>query len=123
MESIRHYISNLLYERKLICAEYVMKEYFDALDAPTKIFLRKIIMTKTILDDIKQKFPINIPSSCGGSSTGESTDSDDDVDEETIAYKIDELKKQKKRITDRIYLLKKRHTYSEDKPSDIFPDS
>ena len=123
MESVRHYISNLLFERKLNCAEYVMKEYFDALDAPSKIFLRKIIMTKTILDDIKQKFPINILSSCGGSSSGESTESDDDVDEETIAYKIEELKKQKKRLADRIYLLKKRHQYTEETPQTVFGDN
>ena len=49
----------------------------------------------------------------------------DDVDEETVENKIEELKKQKKRLTDRIYLLKRKHIYTADVDDleNLFPDS
>ena len=112
MESIRQYLTTLLYERKLDCACYIWDTYHDSLDLITKNFLRKLIKSKEILDDIRERFPVNIPSENGGSD--ESADSDEDVDEETVENKIEELKKQKKRLTDRIYLLKKKHTYTAD---------
>ena len=121
METIRKYIQSLLFERKLSCAEWVYDKHFDSLDLATKNYLRKLIKSKEILDEIKNLFPVNIPSSNGDSE--ESAESDDEIDEETVEYKIEELKKQKKRLTDRIYLLKKKYQYSQDNPEDVFGDS
>lgn len=121
METIRHYLTTLLYERKLDCAEYIWNTYHDSLDLVTKNFLRKLIKSKEILDDIRERFPVNVPSSVGRSE--ESAESDDDVDEETYEYRLEDLQRQKKRLIDRIYLLKKKHRYTEDNPSDIFPES
>ena len=80
METIRKYIQSLLFERKLSCAEWVYDKHFDSLDLATKNYLRKLIKSKEILDEIKNLFPVNIPSSNGDSE--ESAESDDDVDEE-----------------------------------------
>ena len=122
METIRKYIQSLLFERKLSCAEWVYDKHFDSLDLATKNYLRKLIKSKEILDEIKTLFPTTVPSSVGGSE--ESAESDDDeYDEETYESRLEDLQRQKKRLTDRIYLLKKKHRYSEDTPSDIFPDS
>ena len=123
METIRKYIQSLLFERKLSCAEWVYDKHFDSLDLATKNYLRKLIKSKEILDEIKNLFPVNIPSSNGDSE--ESAESDDDVDEETVENKIEELKKQKKRLTDRIYLLKRKHIYTADVDDleNLFPDS
>ena len=121
METIRHYIQSLLFERKLACAEWVWDKYQDSLDIATKNYIRKLIKSKEILDEMKILFPSTAPSSSGDSNETPEN-SDDEVDEETVEYKINELKKQKKRLTDRIYLLKKKHQYSQETPESVFGD-
>ena len=124
METIRHYIQSLLFERKLLCAEWVYDKHFDSLDLATKNYLRKLIKSKEILDEIKTLFPTTVPSSSGDSNETPEN-SDDEIDEETVENKIEELKKQKKRLTDRIYLLKRKHIYTADVDDleNLFPDS
>lgn len=122
METIRHHIQSLLFERKLSCAEWVYDKHFDSLDLATKNYLRKLIKSKEILDEIKTLFPTTVPSSSGDSE--ESAESDDDsCDDETYESRLEDLQRQRKRITDRIYLLKKKYEYTQDNPDDIFPDT
>lgn len=119
MESIKNYINCLLFERKLDCAVYVWENYLDSLDLSLKNYIRKLIKSKEILNDIKERFPCISPSL---GSSEESVESEDDDDEETYEYKLECLQKAKKRLTDRIYLLKKKHRYTEDTPQDVFPE-
>ena len=121
METIRNHIQSLLFERKLACAEWVWDKYHDSLDIATRNYIRKLIKSKEILDEMKILFPSTAPSSSGDSNETPEN-SDDEVDEETVEYKINELKKQKKRLTDRIYLLKKKHQYSQETPESVFGD-
>ena len=122
METIRKYIQSLLFERKLSCAEWVYDKHFDSLDLATKNYLRKMIKSKEILDEIKTLFPSTVPISTDGSE--ESAESDDDsCDDETYESRLEDLQRQRKRITDRIYLLKKKYEYSQETPESVFGDS
>ena len=122
METIRKHIQSLLFERKLSCAEWVYDKHFDSLDLATKNYLRKLIKSKEILDEIKTLFPSTVPISTDGSE--ESAESDDDsCDDETYESRLEDLQRQRKRITDRIYLLKKKYEYSQETPESVFGDS
>ena len=121
METIKLYLSTLLYERKLDCAEYIWNTYHDSLDLSLKNFIRKLIKSKEILDDIKERFPVNIPSENGSDESAESDD--DEYDDETYESRLEDLQRQKKRLIDRIYLLKKKHRYTEETPQSVFGDT
>ena len=122
METIRKYIQSLLFERKLSCAEWVYDKHFDSLDLATKNYLRKMIKSKEILDEIKTLFPVNIPSENESDETPTESD-DDEYDDETYESRLEDLQRQKKRLTDRIYLLKKKHRYEEETPQSVFGDT
>ena len=121
METIRKYIQSLLFERKLSCAEWVYDKHFDSLDLATKNYLRKMIKSKEILDEIKTLFPSTVPSENESDDTPESDD--DSCDDETYERRLEDLQRQRKRITDRIYLLKKKYEYSQETPESVFGDS
>ena len=128
MDTLRKHLSKMDYDTRCECARYIKAKYITIIDTPTMNYILSISNQDKILKDIQEAYRDFVPSSPSIASsdyTPSDHTTENDIDENNVEDAIKELQQKRKRLTDRIYSLRKKHFYKDDKDvdniADLFP--
>ena len=125
MDTLRKHLSQMDYETRCECARYIQAKYITIIDTPTRNYILSISNQDKILKDIQEAYNSSSSSIASSDYTPSDHTTENDIDENNVEDAIKELQQKRKRLTDRIYSLRKKHFYKDDKDvdniADLFP--